>query len=44
MKAAGLGLGLAIVKQLVEVHGGNVTAESEGVGQGARFVVVLPRR
>ena len=40
----GLGLGLAIVKQLVEMHGGNVAAESEGVGKGARFVVVLPRR
>jgi PAS domain S-box-containing protein len=38
----GLGLGLAIVKQLVELHGGEVSASSEGVGLGARFVVSLP--
>jgi CheY-like chemotaxis protein len=39
----GLGLGLAIVKQLVESHGGSVRAESSGLGQGATFVVRLPR-
>jgi two-component system CheB/CheR fusion protein len=38
----GLGLGLAIVRQLVEMHGGTVTAESSGEGQGATFVVSLP--
>jgi signal transduction histidine kinase len=38
----GLGLGLAIVKHLVELHGGEVTAYSEGPNTGATFVVELP--
>ncbi|WP_026735402.1 PAS domain S-box protein [Fischerella sp. PCC 9605] len=40
----GLGLGLAIVRYLVELHGGTVSAESLGIGQGATFIVNLPMR
>src|SRR4030095_5388126 len=38
----GLGLGLAIVKQLVELHGGSVSAISGGKNKGSRFTVSLP--
>ena len=40
---AGLGLGLAIVRQIVELHGGQVQAHSDGPGRGSTFVVELPR-
>lgn len=36
------GLGLSIVKRIVDMHGGSVTAESEGPGQGATFLIRLP--
>jgi signal transduction histidine kinase/FixJ family two-component response regulator len=38
----GMGLGLSIVRQLVELHGGEIRAESEGEGKGATFIVSLP--
>jgi hypothetical protein len=39
---SGLGLGMAIVRHLVELHGGLVTAASDGKDQGAAFTVTLP--
>ncbi len=41
-KQGGLGLGLAVVRHLVELHGGTISAESEGLGRGSMFTVDLP--
>jgi hypothetical protein len=41
---AGLGLGLAIVRHIVELHGGSVTARSDGKSLGSTFIVRLPLR
>ena len=42
-RSAGLGLGLALVKHLAQLHGGDVSADSRGPGQGAEFTLTLPR-
>lgn len=41
-KFGGLGLGLAIVRQIVELHGGTVSADSAGENQGAMFTIEIP--
>jgi len=38
----GLGIGLTVVKKLVQMHGGNITAISEGIDKGSAFSVRLP--
>jgi CheY-like chemotaxis protein len=42
LASGGLGIGLSIVRNLVTLHGGTVTAHSEGPGKGSEFVVELP--
>jgi signal transduction histidine kinase/CheY-like chemotaxis protein len=39
----GLGIGLAVVKKLIEMHGGQITARSDGLGWGSTFELRLPR-
>jgi PAS domain S-box-containing protein len=41
-RPGGLGLGLSITKQLVELHGGTITAQSDGEGKGATFRIIFP--
>jgi len=41
-KQGGLGLGLAVVRHLVELHGGTIRAQSDGLGHGSVFTVDLP--
>ena len=38
----GTGLGLAIARHLIELHSGTIEAYSEGIGQGATFIIKLP--
>jgi two-component system CheB/CheR fusion protein len=38
----GLGIGLSVVRRLVELHGGRVEAQSQGLGHGSEFIVYLP--
>jgi signal transduction histidine kinase len=38
----GLGLGLAIARHLMQLHGGTITAQSDGLGQGATFTIAIP--
>ena len=39
----GMGLGLSIARQLIELHGGSVSAQSPGLGQGSTFTALFPR-
>ena len=41
-RRGGLGIGLALAKRFVDLHGGSIQAQSDGVGQGATFTILLP--
>ncbi|CAH0354758.1 ATP-binding protein [Aquabacterium sp. CECT 9606] len=41
-RQSGLGLGLSLAQQVIELHGGRITAHSEGMGLGATFTIELP--
>ncbi|HSU40686.1 MAG TPA: ATP-binding protein, partial [Polyangiaceae bacterium] len=43
-RVGGLGLGLALARHIVELHGGGIAAESDGLGKGATFTITLPVR
>jgi signal transduction histidine kinase/CheY-like chemotaxis protein len=40
--SGGIGIGLSITKHIIELHGGTIRAESEGLGKGSSFIIALP--
>jgi len=41
-EAGGIGIGLTLAREIVELHGGKMWAESEGLGKGSKFIFTLP--